>query len=144
MRICNIIYFLAHDHDTFPYSSKFWMCGCSISSFLRDFHGFSIMTSLTQSPPSRKLCFLHILVSTYHFLILFSNLMEAIIILFFKCFLLLGQHNSFFFCFLYSYVHTMIESFLPPFSPPALSPPHPLASRQKLFWSYLNFVEETV
>jgi hypothetical protein len=39
----------------------------------------------------------------------------------------------FIFYFLYSYVHTIIGSLLLPFPPP----PHPLASKQKLFCPYL-------
>jgi hypothetical protein len=45
--------------------------------------------------------------------------------------------------FIYSYVHTMFGSFLPPFPSlslyprPLLLPSYPLASRQKLFYIYL-------
>jgi hypothetical protein len=49
---------------------------------------------------------------------------------------------SFFSLFIYSYVHTLFGQFLPLASPtPSLSP-HPLASRQKLFCPFSNFVEE--
>jgi hypothetical protein len=47
-------------------------------------------------------------------------------------------HNLFFFFLLYSYVHIIFGSFLPPSPcPPPPLPPQPLATKQKLFCTYL-------
>jgi hypothetical protein len=44
---------------------------------------------------------------------------------------------SFFFKFIYLYVHTLFGPFLHSASPPPSSPPNPLASRQNLFFPFL-------